>query len=273
MLDCCFIYGAIFEYVAPEGASRHPSAPRYIVAFRGTMLCDPTTVQDLYLDLNVVLNRQHDCHRFSHARERVWKLLDDAADIVGDIWLTGHSLGASIALDVGRDMAMGGCYLPTFLFNPPQVSLAPAADMLRMTKQAKWDLYATSYCVKDALGKTVLRRQKEQMEVLFEQLSPWAPEIYVHQRDLICNGIIDYFDLRQQLQKRFPSVVRSAATLAYRDMVHLCSVLGFRETKERPHLLPSVRLWINSSSDGNPHELRQWCQTKLKLSSKLYSWP
>lgn len=84
-----------------------------------------------------------------------------------------------------------------------------------MTKQAKWDLYATSYGVKDALGKTVLmRRQKEQTEALFEQLSPWMPEIYVHQSDLICNGFIDYFELRKQLLKRFPSVASSAATLA-----------------------------------------------------------
>jgi hypothetical protein len=76
----CQIYGAIFECVPPEGESRHRSAPRYIVAFRGTVLTlrDPgTSVLDLCLDCNILFNTQHDRHRFSHARERVRKLLLD----------------------------------------------------------------------------------------------------------------------------------------------------------------------------------------------------
>ncbi|GJN32521.1 hypothetical protein PR202_gb21035 [Eleusine coracana subsp. coracana] len=278
----CFIYGAIFEYVPPQGTRhRHSSSappPRYIVAFRGTMPTDTTAIRDFYLDVNVVLNRQHDCLRFSHARERVWKLLDDAADSVADIWLAGHSLGASIALDVGRDMAMGGCYLRTLLFNPPQVSLAPAAGKLNMAEEAKRDLYFTSYLVKQVLGETVLRRHKKHAAVLFEQLSPWVPELYVHQRDVICNGFIDYFQLRELAKQRFPRFLArsSAPALAYRDsMVHLlCAELGFRETNELPHLLPSARLWINSSTEGDSHELRQWCQPRLaRLSSNLYTWP
>ncbi|KAK3127210.1 hypothetical protein QOZ80_7AG0569850 [Eleusine coracana subsp. coracana] len=275
----CFIYGAIFEYVPPKGTRhRHPLAPRYIVAFRGTMPTDPTTaVGDFYLDVNVVLNRQHDRLRFSHARERVWKLVDDAADSVGDIWLAGHSLGSSIALDVGRDMAMAGCYLRTLLFNPPQVSLAPVAGKLHMAEEAKRDLYFTSYFVKQVLlGETVLRRHKEHAEVLFEQLSPWVPELYVHQRDVICSGFIDYFQQRELVKQRFPRLARSSApALASRDMVHfLCAELGFRETNELPHLLPSARLWINSSTQGDSHELRQWCQPRLPmLSSNLYTWP
>ncbi|CAN6211309.1 unnamed protein product [Urochloa humidicola] len=31
-----FIYGAVFQYAPPDGVPRHPSAPSYVVAFRGT---------------------------------------------------------------------------------------------------------------------------------------------------------------------------------------------------------------------------------------------
>ena len=41
-----FIYGAIFEYVPLGGSPRHRSAPSYVVAFRGTMQRDATTVGD-----------------------------------------------------------------------------------------------------------------------------------------------------------------------------------------------------------------------------------
>jgi thioesterase domain-containing protein len=135
-------------------------APRYIVAFRGTVLTDPcTAARDLYLDGNVVLNTQHDRHRFRHARERVQQLFLDNNNIAdaSDVWLAGHSLGASIALDVGHDLAAReGRRLPTFLLNPPHVSLAPAADKLGMAEKAKRDMHFTSSLLKNALGKTDL---------------------------------------------------------------------------------------------------------------------
>jgi pimeloyl-ACP methyl ester carboxylesterase len=275
MGDSCFIYGAIFKYAPPEGACRHHLAPRYIVAFPGTVLTDPCTAAcDLYLDGNVVFNTQHGCQRFSHAREWVQQLLlDNNIADASDVWLAGHSLGASIALDMGHDLAArDGRRLPTFLFNPPHVSLAPAADMLGMAEVAKRHLYVISSLFKYALGKTVIRPHMEHMGALFEQLSLWVPELFVHQQDMICTGFIDYFVQRQQLQKRFPGMARTAATLAFRDLLHLSSVSGVRH-KERRQLLPSARLWVNSSEVGclRVHELQQWCQPKLMLRSNLYN--
>ncbi|KAL6657932.1 hypothetical protein ACP70R_005712 [Stipagrostis hirtigluma subsp. patula] len=271
----CFIYGAIFQYAPPVGARRHPSAPRYIVAFRGTMLRDPTAARDICLDANILLNRQHKCGRFRMARGHVEELLGKIANGGGggddDVWLAGHSLGASIALDVGRGLASRrGCYLPAFLFNPPHVSLAPAADMLRMAEEARNHLYIIGDVLKHALGKTTpLRSHKRRKLALFEQLSAWVPELYVHERDIICKGFADYFEQRQQVQELLPRVARSAAALSWRDMMWRTV---FRKEKERPHLLPSAVLWKNSSSDGDTHELRQWWQPGLNLSSKLYSW-
>lgn len=270
-----FICGVVFEYVLPDGVPRHPSAPRYIVAFRGTMPRDPTIFGDMRLNLRILLNKQHLCSRFSEARKLVGDLVKSVADgnsTGSTVWLAGHSLGASIALDVGRDMMCNGFKLRTFLFNPPHVSLAPAANILGVPEKAKGGAHLASYYVKHAMGKTILRPQKMHMEAMFEKLSPWKPDLYVHQRDIICNGFIDHFELREKAQERCPRIAHSAATLGYRDLLHLCAVSGFGDKKGRQHLLPSARLWTNSSPDGNAHELRQWWQPDLMLTSKLYSW-
>lgn len=257
-----FIYGAIFEYVPPDGSRRHPSAPSYIVAFRGTMRRDATTLGDMRLDLRILLNAHHSCGRFSHAREEVRNFLDSVREATPPgagspaVWLAGHSLGASIALDVGRDIMANNrkLNLPTFLFNPPQVS--PAAvinDNLPMAGVAKRGLHTSSYILKHGLGK-VLKPHKKNMEEQFEQLSPWVPNLYVHQRDLICKGFIDYFEQRERVRERFPRVAASGTTLSYRDM---CRSVLFGTQNERPHLLPSAMLWKNQSEGSDPHELRQ----------------
>ncbi|CAN6211817.1 unnamed protein product [Urochloa humidicola] len=154
------IYGAILERVpSTAGERRHPpappAAPRYIVAFRGTML--PWHRGDMNASIEMLVNRQHDCRRFCHARRRVGELLDSIACSGGGaaaVWLAGHSLGASIALDVGRDMATTkGCYLQTFLFNPPQVSVAPLLNMLRVPDVARRFLYHISCTVKAKMGQ------------------------------------------------------------------------------------------------------------------------
>ncbi|KAL6657933.1 hypothetical protein ACP70R_005713 [Stipagrostis hirtigluma subsp. patula] len=278
------IYGAILEHVPPAGARRHPSAPRYIVAFRGTVPRHPTFLGDMHLNLKILVNRQHDCGRFRDARRQVGELLDST--VVGvhvgsaaAVWLAGHSLGASIALDVGRDMmTRRGHSLPTFLFNPPQVSLAPGMLPPALNKVAKGVIYPTSYVVKAALGTTVLRSHERHMEEVFERLAPWAPELFVHERDAICRGFIDYFEQRQKMleRDRFRPVAEVAMKLSFRDMnryMHHTDHENGKEQRVRPHLLPSARLW-KSSSDGEPHGLQQWWQpdSRLKLSSRRYSY-
>ena len=90
---------------------------------------------------------------------------------------------------------------------------------------------AKSNLVKAGLG-LVLSPHRKRMEWLFERLSPWAPNLYVHERDVICQGFIGYFEQRQQLEERCRGA-KSATTLSYRDM--LFSALG--KEKERPWLL------------------------------------
>jgi hypothetical protein len=264
-----FIYGAVFEYAPPDGVRRHPSAPSHIVAFRGTMTRDPTVLSDMLQDFRILINKQHACGRFTNARENVQRLLREKPDNNGrgEIWLAGHSLGASVALDVGREMVTRkGCNLPTFLFNPPHVSAAPLVDAV-MPEEAKRDLYISSYDLKGVLGMTVLRSHRKHMEELFQQLSPWVPNLYVHRKDIICKGFIDYFEQREQVQEWSTRVANSAAaTLLYRDLL-------FRQQSEWPQLLPCAVLWISNGDD--PHGLQQWWQPtgpELGLRRNEYSW-
>lgn len=268
-----YIYGAVFEYAGKGGARRlHRSSapsPSYVVAFRGTMLVDPSILHDMRENLGILLNRQHLCARFRHAREMVARLLleEKAADAGagrsggGDVWLAGHSLGASIALDVGRHLMLTGSRggaissinLPTFLFNPPHVSLAPV-----IAEDAKPDVYAVGYFLKHAVGAVLpTTSHKNRMEEVFQKLEPWAPNLYANPRDGFCLGFIDYFEQRELMKKRFPGVAAAAAaTLSFRDMFH--SALG--KQSERQHLLPSATVWKNSSTHTDAHGLQQWWQ-------------
>ncbi|GJN32526.1 hypothetical protein PR202_gb21040 [Eleusine coracana subsp. coracana] len=272
--DDAFIFGAIFEYVPPNG--RHPRAPRYIVAFRGTIPLHFTGFTDMHLNLKYMINKHHDTGRYRRAREQVGRLLDAVGNCSAGVWLAGHSLGACIALDVGRHvMERRGCGLPTFLFNPPHVSLAPVLNKLRMADKAKRDLYITSFMVKAALAKTVGRALEKGMAELFDRLAPWVPELYVHEKDFICQGFIDYFEQRQRMLERsriLRPVAEVAMRMSFRDMwISLHKTENGEEPRVRPHLLPSARLWKNSS-EGYPHGLEQWWQpdSRLNLRPRQY---
>ncbi|PAN14236.1 hypothetical protein PAHAL_2G393400 [Panicum hallii] len=276
----CSIYGVVLEHAPPAGARPHPSAPRYVVAFRGTMPRHPSYLGDMHLNLRILVNRQHACGRFRHARDQVGRLLDSISSNGGGtaaVWLAGHSLGASIALDVGRDMVArkGWNNLPAFLFNPPQVSLAPSMLPQALRRVAKRVIYPASYAVKAALGATVLKPHERDMEALFEALAPWAPELYVHERDIVCQGFIDYFEQRHKMLTRLRPVAEVAMKLSLRDMlicIHSTDPENGEDQRVRPHLLPSARLWKNSSYH-DPHGLEQWWRpdSELRLSSRRYS--
>lgn len=114
-----FIIGAIYEYehVPPTlpGEPRQRLAPHYIVAFCGTMIPHPKVIMDLYLDLKVMVNTLPES-KLSHLENKEVRNLIATTDKGtggygghGDggsciVWLMGHSLGTSLALDMGQAM-------------------------------------------------------------------------------------------------------------------------------------------------------------------------
>ncbi|XP_020194092.1 GDSL esterase/lipase At4g10955-like [Aegilops tauschii subsp. strangulata] len=269
------IYGAIYEHVA---GPRHPAAPRYVVAFRGTMLKNPdrkVMVKDVILDVNILTNTLKYRTRSKRARGAVEGLMADPArsnpdrEECADVWLAGHSLGASLALDVGRNMIVEwGLNLPTFLFNPPQVSLTPVLNLLKATDKAKSGLHLTSFVWKVAAGR-FSDSHRENMGQLFKKLEPWVLNLYVHDKDWICQGFIDYFELRQKYRERFPDAGTVWMTISYRDMLSRL----FGEETGQPHLLPSATLW-KSRLETDAHGLQQWWKPDrvLELGAKSYSY-
>ncbi|TVU38802.1 hypothetical protein EJB05_12192, partial [Eragrostis curvula] len=269
-----FIFGAIFEYAPPDGAWRHQSAPRYVVAFRGTMLWQSTRFADLHHDLKIALNEQHEFGRYRDARHTVAELLNGIACgrvPAGIVLLAGHSLGASIALDVGRQvMEERRWCLPTFLFNPPHVSVWPVINKLGMAEKARRDLYFMSFMVKAMLAKTV-RQPHEEHDGAIRTVGAMGAGA----------GFVDYFEQRQKMLEKsgvFRSVAEVAMKLSYRDMwtsspSHDTSSGNGDEPRVQPHLLPSAMLWKNSSHRHGPHELKNWWlpDSVLNLSARRYT--
>ncbi|CAL5072394.1 unnamed protein product [Urochloa decumbens] len=210
-----------------------------------------TFFPDMRQNLRILLNRQHLCGRFRHARERVGELLDSfvpSGGGGGTVWLAGHSLGASIALD-----------LRAFLFNPPH----PSPLSLLIGKAAK-RVYTGSYYAKHLLGKA---RTQHNGGTVREATALAAVSVHAREGPHL-QGL---HRLLRAAGARLPDMATSAATLSYRDMWH--SLFG--KHKERPHLIPSAVLWKNQSKDGDAHGLQQWWQptAKLVLSHNLYTWP
>ncbi|XP_051191856.1 GDSL esterase/lipase At4g10955 [Lolium perenne] len=255
-----FTYGAIFQ---PREPSRCPYAPKYVVAFRGTMLFHPKVLQDLMQDALVLFNALADNRRFKRTHVHVEELI--GSNPVGSVWLAGHSLGASLALEIGRNiMLKKGVSVPTFLFNPPHVSPAPVINNL--PEEHKTVLHTGSYAVKFVLSNVVPGHRKRTKK-LFRQLAPWVPELYVNPDDAICLGYIDYFVQRERVYEKHPRFASTATRTSYRD------ILFFRTL--RSHLLPSARLWTNSRHKTGAHGLRQWWKpdSELALSNTRYVCP
>ncbi|KAI3977073.1 hypothetical protein MKX01_004048 [Papaver californicum] len=109
------IFGAVYEF-KPE-ANYSAEIPRCVIAFRGTMAERDSVSQDLKLDLNLVQNGLHQTSRFQNAMQTVRNMVSVSG--ASNVWLTGHSMGSSIAMLAGKNMAKTGNFLESFLFNPP----------------------------------------------------------------------------------------------------------------------------------------------------------
>ena len=140
------------------------------------MLFHPKALQDLMQDTLVLFNALADNRRFKRTHLDVATLIGDGSG--GSVWLAGHSLGASLALEIGRNIMLEkGRSVPTFLFNPPHVSPAPVIDKA-LTEEHKTALYTVSYAVKFGLANVVPGHRKRTKH-LFQKLGPLAPELYV----------------------------------------------------------------------------------------------
>ncbi|XP_042503514.1 GDSL esterase/lipase At4g10955-like [Macadamia integrifolia] len=276
------IFGAIFEYRVPPPYCGHKSmekAPKYVIAFRGTLLKPDSYKRDLKLDSVVILNKLNRYSRFEIAMEAVVNVVDLGGSNL-KIWLAGHSLGASIALLAGKTMASNlGIFLQAFLFNPPYIS----APIEMIQNQKMKDMFrAADSCLTAILAVTMKNHgQRSASKESFAQLSAWRPSLFVNLEDPFCKGFAGYYEKREKMEEIGLKKIAKLATMNSKSSLYFC-----RKDSENLRLLPSAYLVTNgSSSTGSKegrkspcsflkrvHGIEQWWDPYKNLPSKLYQY-
>ncbi|XWS57708.1 hypothetical protein CRYUN_Cryun09bG0196800 [Craigia yunnanensis] len=274
------IFGAIFEYKPPAYTyhSTIDQSPRYVIAFRGTLIQLDTLARDFELDIEIIRNGLHQTTRFAIAM----KAVRDMVAAVGDsnLWLTGHSQGAATAMMAGKTMAKAGKFLEAFLFNPPYIS--PPIERIK-DKKVRHGLRFAGTIIKAGLafaaatnGNNNNQRSGNGYEDSFAAMSEWIPCLFVNQADPICSEYIGYFKHRKKLEDIGAGAL-SRLTSQHSLGTLFMSAVGIKgvETSEPLHLLPSAYLTVNLSPSQDfmqAHGLYQWWRPNLNLNCNVYKY-
>lgn len=259
------IFGAIFEYKPPPSSCNHSAdGPRFVVAFRGTLLKIITLTRDIWLDILIGLNRLHFRSRCQTAIQVVEDLVATAGDS-REVWLTGHSLGSAIALQAGKNMAKKEVYLESLLFNPPYPSVPTE----------KWPRHLAKSVLRAGLALVTQSQEKqEQSASSFAACSPWAPQLFVNKDDVVCSGYIGYFKYQKGMLKYgLEDFAKFASQYSVRSMLVNVYRSENEARVEPSHLIPSANLTINlkpPKSFLSAHGISEWWKLNLELESEVY---
>ncbi|KAJ3695053.1 hypothetical protein LUZ60_000430 [Juncus effusus] len=261
------IYGIVLRFkqhqVSPATTVyNRDAAPRFVIAFRGTMVEKGQAIRDVFLDLRLCMGSLNKTSRIQNAILMVEKFVKDFG--ASNVWLTGHSLGASTATIIGKYMAKEkDIHLKTFLFNPPfaEIPCELIPDGIHMAKT--FFKGALTYILED-------QRKKSQKN--FAKLTLWTPYLFVHHADLISMGYIKYFKQRKDLEGTEASGV---AQLATRSSVREMISNLFRKGSEMSHLLPSASLNVSRKRMDNfimTHMIFPWWEPDLELETSEHRY-
>lgn len=269
--DDSSIFGAIFEYKHfPQCYSQ--SVPRYIIAFRGTLIKRRTCTSDIKLDIRIILHRLCVSSRYQVAIQAVENMV--AKHGHSNMWLAGHSLGAAIALQVGKDLARKEHFLETYLFNPP-FPITPIERLIRSQRLKDSLRYARSL-ITARLASAVKRRESldvdDQDDASFAKLSSWIPQLFVNPSDPLCSEYIGYFEHREKMVAMGAAPIERVAS--QNSLVSLVS-WAIGKSIEPTHLIPSAYLAINRSASDQgsfkqAHGLNQWWKPNQDFDCELY---
>lgn len=265
------IFGAIYEWnPRPLNNPHAGDLPAFVIAFRGTIIGKATVKEDFQNNIKVVLNSIHNSARVEKGLKAVRGILSAAAGGGGVVWLAGYSLGAAIALAIGRNLVLKeGLYLQTYLYNPPFPS-----HEIKLVKTAT-DIFikATLVSIADKLGKKKMVQEED-----ITALSKWRPHLFINKHDWICKEYGRHFEDMKKKTEEASAGWRSDKKLemAMNSKRSLISGIVFRKDSEPSHLIPSAHLVTNlKRSEGlnikEPHKLRQWWKPDMQnLDYKSY---
>ncbi|KAL7111833.1 hypothetical protein ACP275_05G114500 [Erythranthe tilingii] len=262
--DSC-IFGAIFQLTTP---TTHNS-PRFVIAFRGTITKGDAFTRDLELDVHIIRNGLHQTSRFETAIQAVRHIIATFGS--SNVWLTGHSLGASMALQAGKSTAKTGIFLEAFLFNPPFLS-APIERIFKDTKVKHGLRFAGSVITAGLALAMKNKNRGSGVNTTFEALSEWLPCLFVNPSDHICSEYVGYFEHRKRMEEIGAGEIERLATKHSIGGL-LLNVVGGVELEEPLHLIPSANLTVNltpASDFKEAHGIHQWWRPDLHLESNSY---
>lgn len=265
--DSC-IFGAIYQLTSPS-----PQAPRYVVAFRGTIPKGYALVRDLELDIHIFRNGifggLHQTSRFETAIQAVRHVVATFGS--DNVWIAGHSLGAAMALLAGKNMAKSGVRLEAFLFNSPFFS-APIERI--KDKKVKHGLRFAGSVITAGLALAMKNNNnRPRSSGTFPELSAWFPNLYVNPGDYICAEYVGYFEHRKRMEEMGAGEIERLATQhSFGGLV----LSAFREEAEEPlHLIPSAHVTVNRSPARGfreAHGIHQWWREDLHSETKTYTF-
>ncbi|GFZ16393.1 UDP-D-glucose/UDP-D-galactose 4-epimerase 5 [Actinidia rufa] len=231
------IFGAIYEFIPASNCNHLKNgSPHFVIAFRGTLTKGEAFVRDFQLDVHVIRNGLHQTSRFEIAMQAVRNTVAEFGNL-NNIWLAGHSLGASMAMLAGKTMAKTGVLLEAFLFNPPFFS-APIER------------------IKDKKVKLGIRIAGSFLAAGLAVALKGSPPAEESNRRSVC------------------SFVRvGPVSVCTSGRSHLLGV--FRNQKIRCILIPSANLVVNlvpAQDFKQAHGIHQWWRPDLNLQSKVYNY-
>lgn len=286
------IFATIYKYNSSSSSSSKSSyksithsahsPPKYVVAFRGTLLKRHSMHRDLELDLKIIRNGLHKTSRLQLALRTIQNMVLEVG--ASNIWLAGHSLGAAIGMLIGKDMAKLGYPLQCYLFNPPYVS-APLEKIkdTEIKHQIRW--------VKSVIKTRIAAAVKDHHlpchfhhhgsnhdndvndNASFVIMSSWFPNLFVNRSDSICSEYIGYFEHREKMEQIGAEEIERIATQVSMGNLFLRAV---GKGSEPFHLLPSAHLIINQCPSPDlvtAHGIKQWWGPEyFHLNSKLHQF-
>ncbi|KAG6655938.1 GDSL esterase/lipase At4g10955-like [Carya illinoinensis] len=269
------IFGAIYKYIGKYPAPDSDVLPRYVIALRGTVDLKRPKIWgiDIMMDIKLLLNKLEESSCFILATDRVKRLVKENG--APNVWLAGHSLGAAVALLVGKKIIFDmECYPEAYLFNPPFLSI-PTNHFLGDGKVKKI-IQTGRRSVKAALT-VAAKPRNSQMKEHFHLLSCWTPHMFVNPGDVVCREYIDYF----QRNIRDGKIMRLAESNSFGNLFN--HVVRWKDLKNATHLLPSAELIVNHSCPGpniddnifspyyHAHDIRQWWDREVRCQSTIYN--
>ncbi|GLJ56953.1 hypothetical protein SUGI_1381010 [Cryptomeria japonica] len=244
------IYGVVFQWHGTTNAGPG-GPPSKVVAFRGTLLRPKNISHDLVEDMKVAIRHYDSISRVEKGLQYLRKSLHNNG--YNNIWLAGHSLGAAIALGTAMNLMKEERHnLEAHLFNPPFI--CPTVPQLKVFEMGG--------------NFSVLRDNQRSLELYakFVGISDWVPNIYVNQKDPICQTYVHYFEVLM-------GIYRHKSHLLYESMKYLFS-FDLVKKKSPWHLVPSATVIVATKHFfHNHHTIRQWWLKDLRINSIEYIPP